>query len=359
VKKCLHTCGTVRQLLWLVGTRGLVWSAAACFCLLAVQSAGAGPSPGVASLQADDAQLAAKSQAAVLDLYSIVERLAGAQSRLAALQAQAKALRRQKANLGRELRLARLDTQLSQHRLASRLRFIYEHGTASSLDILMGSSSIDDALTQLDDYDRVSQSDADVLGQVKSASHRLFRLRVELAGRVKDLEATTAAAQSTVSQLTGLRADQASYIAGLESRRSLNAQKIAQITAQAQAAVVRSQALVPAAATLTSTAASESPALPALGTQPVTASGARTLTVSATAYDLQGHTAAGLPVGWGIVAVDPSVIPLGTHMMIPGYGEAVAADTGGAVVGDTIDIWFPTAAQADAWGRRTVTIDLH
>ena len=67
----------------------------------------------------------------------------------------------------------------------------------------------------------------------------------------------------------------------------------------------------------------------------------------------------GCPVGWGVVAVDPSVIPLGTHMTIPGYGEAVAADTGGAVVGATIDLWFPTVAQANAWGRRTVTIVLH
>ena len=67
----------------------------------------------------------------------------------------------------------------------------------------------------------------------------------------------------------------------------------------------------------------------------------------------------GCPVGWGVVAVDPSVIPLGTHMTIPGYGEAVAADTGGAIIGATIDLWFPTVAQANAWGRRAVTITLH
>ena len=80
------------------------------------------------------------------------------------------------------------------------------------------------------------------------------------------------------------------------------------------------------------------------------------LTVSATGYDLPGHTSTGLPVGWGIAAVDPSVIPLGTRIVVPGYGVAVAADTGGAIQGATIDLWFPTAAQAYAWGRRTVTI---
>jgi 3D (Asp-Asp-Asp) domain-containing protein len=53
------------------------------------------------------------------------------------------------------------------------------------------------------------------------------------------------------------------------------------------------------------------------------------------------------------------VIPLGTHMTVPGYGEAIAADVGTAVVGPIIDLWFPTYAQAAAWGRRSVTISLH
>ena len=79
----------------------------------------------------------------------------------------------------------------------------------------------------------------------------------------------------------------------------------------------------------------------------------------ATGYAIHGHTATGLPTGPGIVAVDPSVIPLGTHMTIPGYGEGVAADTGGAVRGAVIDLWFANLAQALAWGRRTVTITLH
>jgi 3D (Asp-Asp-Asp) domain-containing protein len=85
----------------------------------------------------------------------------------------------------------------------------------------------------------------------------------------------------------------------------------------------------------------------------------RTITVTSTGYSLPGNTATGLPVGYGVVAVDPSVIPLGTRLMIPGYGEGVAADTGSAVHGYTIDLWFPTLADARAWGRRTVTIILH
>jgi 3D (Asp-Asp-Asp) domain-containing protein len=52
------------------------------------------------------------------------------------------------------------------------------------------------------------------------------------------------------------------------------------------------------------------------------------------------------------------VIPLGARLTIPGYGTAVAADTGGAVNGNVIDVWFPTRRQALAWGTRTVTITI-
>jgi 3D (Asp-Asp-Asp) domain-containing protein len=84
----------------------------------------------------------------------------------------------------------------------------------------------------------------------------------------------------------------------------------------------------------------------------------RTIRVVTTGYSLGGRTSSGLRVGWGVAAVDPAVIPLGTHMRIPGYGAAVAADTGGSIRGARIDLWFPTLARARAWGRRTVTITL-
>lgn len=87
--------------------------------------------------------------------------------------------------------------------------------------------------------------------------------------------------------------------------------------------------------------------------------GRRTITVQASGYALPGRTASGLPVAWGIVAVDPAVIPLGTRMTIPGYGNGVAADIGKSVRGARIDLWFPTRAQALAWGRRTITVTLH
>jgi 3D (Asp-Asp-Asp) domain-containing protein len=69
-----------------------------------------------------------------------------------------------------------------------------------------------------------------------------------------------------------------------------------------------------------------------------------------------GITASGRPAGHGIVAVDPSVIPLGTRLYIPGYGFAVAGDTGGAIRGSRIDLGFNSLRDALLFGRRAVTV---
>ena len=69
-----------------------------------------------------------------------------------------------------------------------------------------------------------------------------------------------------------------------------------------------------------------------------------------------GITAMGIPATYGIVAVDPDVIPLGSRVYIPGYGEALAADTGGAIYGNRIDLCMEDYYQAMDFGRRNVTV---
>jgi len=69
-------------------------------------------------------------------------------------------------------------------------------------------------------------------------------------------------------------------------------------------------------------------------------------------------TATGLRSGVGVVAVDPNVIPLGSLLYVKGYGYAVAGDTGGAIKGDIIDVFFYSTDDALQWGRRAVTVYL-
>lgn len=57
-----------------------------------------------------------------------------------------------------------------------------------------------------------------------------------------------------------------------------------------------------------------------------------------------------------LIAVDPSIIPLGSRVWVEGYGEAIAGDTGGAIKGHKIDVVMPDNAHAIAWGRKTVKV---
>jgi 3D (Asp-Asp-Asp) domain-containing protein len=85
------------------------------------------------------------------------------------------------------------------------------------------------------------------------------------------------------------------------------------------------------------------------------------ISMVATAYTADcsgcsGTTASGQHAGHGIVAVDPRVIPLGSHLYIPGYGHAVAGDTGGAIRGNRVDLGFNSDSDAMQFGRRSVTV---
>jgi 3D (Asp-Asp-Asp) domain-containing protein len=67
-------------------------------------------------------------------------------------------------------------------------------------------------------------------------------------------------------------------------------------------------------------------------------------------------TAIGMRAGYGVVAVDPTVVPLRSILYIEGYGKAVAGDTGGAIKGHRIDLGFNTAREAYQWGRRPARV---
>lgn len=79
----------------------------------------------------------------------------------------------------------------------------------------------------------------------------------------------------------------------------------------------------------------------------------------ATGYTHTGYrTAIGAKTRRGIIAVDPRIIPFGTKLYVEGYGYGVAADTGGAIKGRRIDLFFETEREAIKWGRRNVNVHI-
>lgn len=328
--------------------------------LLAPAPGGADPSTlrhSADALQAQNEALAQESHSALLELYSLDSQLTSAHAKVDTLRARIADLQRERASARHQLRVVRKVVRVSQRNLERRLIALYEEGEPNPLAILLGAETLNDALTNLASVDAVATQDRSMLEQARRARSELRTLTRSLARRALRAEALESEAQAAADALDAARSERLGYIGQLASQRSLNEREISSLESRAQAAEERARTVsaqetiapVPVATTPVSTPPPDEPA-PTTG---------RTLTVVSTAYALRGSTATGIPAGPGVVAVDPTVIPLGTHMTIPGYGEGVAADTGGAIKGARIDVWVPTEAQAQAWGVRTVTISLH
>ena len=156
---------------------------------------------------------------------------------------------------------------------------------------------------------------------------------------------------------------------------------VAAPAASVPAAAVAAAAVIPAAPAAASRPATAAPAAKPATTTATTAARSQpqhpVLTMVATAYDATwasngrwGPVAAwhALPLALGIVAVDPQVIPLGSRLLITGYHSpylpagglyALAADTGGAIVGDRIDVFMPTTStQTSKFGIQKVRVEV-
>ena len=316
---------------------GLALAAAVLFgaSLAGAQSTG--------KLRHEQRALTGKSHSALLGLFALDSRLARARTELARLHARVGELQVEQRQLRAELDIVAQNLRVSQRLLGTHLRTLYEEGEPDPIAILLGAESLDDAVTRLNELEQSASQGASAVTNTRAGRTKLTQLAAKLAIQIREAQRLEEQARDTAASLSAARAERLAYLASLARRQRLTTRQIHSLDTRArrvveQAQTVESRAEVPAT----------SPAAPG-----------STITVTATGYSLPGRTATGLPVGPGVVAVDPSVIPLGTRMTIPGYGEGVAADTGSAVAGYTIDLWFPTPADALAWGRRTVTITLH
>lgn len=146
----------------------------------------------------------------------------------------------------------------------------------------------------------------------------------------------------------------------LKKSKALAAAKTAAPPSQTATNTNASQSAQPAAQP-----PSETKTASAQATTPVSSQTGREMTMRATAYTAyctgcSGTTKIGINLranpNLKVIAVDPSVIPLGSRVWVEGYGEAIAGDTGGAIKGNKIDVFISGQDSAMAWGVKTVKV---
>ena len=227
---------------------------------------------------------------------------------------------------------------------------------------------------------------ADEIQTVKAAESRLKSESTALAEELTSLKGILSDNQTVLSQVKTEYADEAARLAAEEAQANADAEAVAVAAKAAEEQQLTESSSAVAVAESASSAASSSVQAPvsqitdssvaAVVTAPVvtvtaptvtetSAAQGKTLVVSATAYSrheagLSNFTATGidLSVNPMVIAVDPSVIPLGSLVNVPGYGIAIAGDTGGAIVGNKIDLHMENLNAALAFGRQTLTITI-
>ena len=227
---------------------------------------------------------------------------------------------------------------------------------------------------------------ADEIQTVKAAESRLKSESTALAEELTSLKGILSDNQTVLSQVKTEYADEAARLAAEEAQAKADAEAVAVAAKAAEEQQLAESSSAVAVAESASSAASSSVQAPvsqitdssfaAVVTAPVVtvtaptvtetpAAQVKTLVVSATAYSrheagLSNFTATGidLSVNPMVIAVDPSVIPLGSLVNVPGYGIAIAGDTGGAIVGNKIDLHMENLNAALAFGRQTLTITI-
>lgn len=244
-------------------------------------------------------------------------------------------------------------------------------GTNTSLSILEKSTSLTQWLRSMIALQRLQSVYNDSLAAVKQSIVDISQAKEQLQGyqsnlasqerqvndqkavldsQMSDLKKKIADGQSEMKQL----ADREQQAKAMEEAQKKAAEEEAQ--KQQQASNQKQQVQQTATKTVDNSEAA---------TSADNVSGSKTLTMSATAYSTEANgmgtysaTGINLKQHPSCVAVDPSVIPLGSIIWVSGYGVSVAGDTGTAIKGNVIDLHFSTVAQSMAWGRRTVTVKI-
>lgn len=251
------------------------------------------------------------------------------------------------------------------------------------------------ALAEQQKFEDLEQKLADEIQSVKDAEARISKESVALDADMSSLQETLSANKTTLSQLlteigseeTRLAAETAqAELAKTEAEAAKNAEAISAEPAINTEAAISSEAVVVSVAASDSTSqesiasassqetvsqitdsstASIAPSQPVVAEPVATQTQGKTMVVSATAYSrheagLSDYTATGinLSVNPMVIAVDPSVIPLGSLVSVPGYGIAIAGDTGGAIIGNKIDLHMEDLAACLAYGRQMLTITI-
>lgn len=286
------------------------------------------------------------------------------------------------------------DIEKAQSALDNRIRNMYKTNiTSNIIASVINSTSISDLFSRMQAIYRIISTDKKILTTINEKKDSLDKDIETLNTKNNELKILKSTIESDLNTIKEKKSEQEQYVEKLnkekdsvfaiieENEKTLisNSLSIAKSStssiSQLQNAINTLDSLIPQLnsenvislakdginAAKDRISELNAPVIPSGGTNIGTV--IKTFTMESTAY--YGHTITAMgskpvrnPNGISTVAVDPNVIPLGSKVYVSGYGVAIAADTGGAIKGNIIDVFLNSYEECMNWGRREVTVQL-
>ena len=357
------------------------------------------------TLNQQEAQVTKQSQEISAEVQAALTEVNDAYQKVTDLQTQIANNQEKLATITSDIEKTQATIEKRKAVVAERLKSIQiNQASDSKLEMLLNAKSIQDFINGVYAITVMQQSEKATIESLNEATQKLEDLKADAQTTQKTLEANqadlTTQAQTLDTKVAALQTeladkqDQLAQIASSklveESRLKAEAERAAkekaeqEAQAKAQAEAAQKEQEAEAAAkkaadekttqatsestkeTQTTTETTQAEAPKTETTTPVetpkaetAATNGKVVYVQATAYSRaeagsSNFTFNGIDLRQNpqVIAVDPSVIPIGSIVNVEGYGTAIAADTGGAIKGNIIDVHFPTVEQCRIWGRK-------
>ncbi|MHC9000323.1 3D domain-containing protein [Enterococcus bulliens] len=357
------------------------------------------------TLNQQEAQVTKQSQEISAEVQAALTEVNDAYQKVTDLQTQIANNQEKLATITSDIEKTQATIEKRKAVVAERLKSIQiNQASDSKLEMLLNAKSIQDFINGVYAITVMQQSEKATIESLNEATQKLENLKADAQTTQKTLEANqadlTTQAQTLDTKVAALQTeladkqDQLAQIASSklveESRLKAEAERAAkekaeqEAQAKAQAEAAQKEQEAEAAAkkaadekttqatsestkeTQTKTETTQAEAPKTETTTPVetpkaetAATNGKVVYVQATAYSRaeagsSNFTFNGIDLRQNpqVIAVDPSVIPIGSIVNVEGYGTAIAADTGGAIKGNIIDVHFPTVEQCRIWGRK-------
>ncbi len=266
--------------------------------------ASAAPADEAAAARAALGELKSSEQSALSELTSVSAKLEAARTYEAELAAKVERQRAALADKRRELASVRKNQAAAQELLTERLQYWYRTGGVDIVEVVLGASSIDEALGQIDALRRISSQDARIVGETRDAAAKARRAAADLARVEAELEQAQKDAAQDAQWLASVQSEKQALVARLRREQGLTAQRIDRLEAAAAAAAAAAEDGLRHPPTTAARAAAATAAAPeTAAAAPATTAAARGTTAAA-----PGTTAAarGTTAGTAATAAAPA-----------------------------------------------------